>query len=71
MKILFLTAYFHPERAASPHLGENRNQAFADAGFDMVLYTPMPSRGISDEVRNEYKSKRIERRLNSFAVIPL
>lgn len=69
MKILFLTAYFHPERAASPHLGENRNQAFADAGYDMLLYTPMPSRGISDEVRNEYKRKKVETLYNGHMTV--
>ena len=60
MKILFLTAYFHPEQAASPYLGENRNQTFADAGYDMVVYTPTPTRGISENVRQEYKKKKME-----------
>lgn len=60
MRILFLTAYFHPEQAASPYLGENRNLAFADAGYDMVVYTPTPTRGISENVRQEYKKKKME-----------
>ena len=60
MKILFLTAYFFPEQAASPYLGENRNEAFADAGFDMVVYTPIPTRGITNEIRQEYKKKKHE-----------
>ena len=61
MKILFLPAYFHPEHAASPYLAKNRNEAFADAGFEMVVYTPLPTRGISDEVRNQYRKRKIER----------
>ena len=60
MKVLFLSAYFYPEQAASPYLGENRNQAFADAGFDMVVYTPIPTRGIDSNVRDEYKKKKSE-----------
>lgn len=60
MRILFLPAYFSPEQAASPYLGENRNQAFADAGFDMVVYTPIPTRGITHEIRQEYKKKKHE-----------
>lgn len=60
MKILFLSAYFHPEQAASPYLGENRNQAFADAGYNMVVYTPIPTRGITEDVRQEYKKKKQE-----------
>ena len=60
MKILLLPAYFHPEQAASPYLGENRNQAFADAGYNMVVYTPIPTRGITEDVRDEYKNKKYE-----------
>ena len=61
VKILYLPAYFYPETAASSYLGENRNQAFADAGFEIDAYAPMPCRGISKEVRKEYKKRRIEK----------
>ena len=61
MKILYLPAYFYPETAASSYLGENRNQAFADAGFEIDAYAPMPCRGISKEVRKEYKKRRVEK----------
>ena len=60
VKILYLPAYFYPETAASSYLGENRNQAFADAGFEIDAYVPMPCRGISKEVRKEYKKRRVE-----------
>ncbi len=55
MKLLFLPPYFTPEQTAGSHLVHSRNQAFADAGFDMLSYVPMPSRGVSDKVRKEYK----------------
>ncbi len=58
MKILMLASYYYPEQAASPYLADNRREAFAEAGFDMVLYTPVPTRGITEEVRREY-SKRL------------
>lgn len=61
LRILYLPAYFYPETAASSYLGENRNQAFADAGFEIDAYAPMPCRGISKEVREEYKKKRVEK----------
>ncbi len=64
MKILFLPNYFYPERVASPYLGENIRQAYAEAGFDMVLYTPVPTRGITAELRNEYKNKLNEEMLD-------
>ncbi|MBO4918301.1 MAG: glycosyltransferase family 4 protein [Bacteroidales bacterium] len=57
MKILLLPAYFFPEQAASSFLAENKYQAFADAGFDMVAYVPTPCRGISSEKRVEYCAK--------------
>ncbi len=61
MKLLFLPPYFIPEQTAGSHLVRNRDQAFADAEFEMLSYVPMPSRGISDEVRKEYKRhKRCE-----------
>lgn len=60
MKILFLPAYFYPENASSPYLSLTRNQAFADVGIDMLVYTPTPTRNIPDEVYREYKNKRVE-----------
>ena len=58
MRILYLPAYFYPEKAASSYLGENRNQAFADAGFEIEAYAPTPCRGITKEEREEYCSKK-------------
>ena len=60
MRILLLPSYFSPEDVASPYLSRNRNLRFADEGWNMVVYTPIPSRGISKELRKEYK-KRIYR----------
>ena len=60
VKILYLPAYFYPEQAASAYLSDNRNQAFADAGFDMVVYTPVPTRGISIEERKKYKHRKAD-----------
>lgn len=56
MRILYLPAYFFPERAASSYLIDNRNQAFADAGYDMIVYVPTPCRGITLEERKKYCS---------------
>lgn len=48
MKILMLANYYPPEQAASSYLGENMRQAFAGAGFDMALYTPVLTRCFSN-----------------------
>lgn len=60
MKLLLLTPYFNPEQMASTHLDNNRYEAFAEAGIKMELYTPMPTRGISEAVRAEYKNRKRE-----------
>lgn len=60
MKILLLPPYFTPETMASSLLDQHRYEAFAKEGFDMELYTPMPTRGVSDEVRATYKNRKKE-----------
>jgi glycosyltransferase involved in cell wall biosynthesis len=63
VRILYLPAYFTPEKTASSYLGENRNKAFIDAGFDMIAYTPTPCRGISADERRKYCAKEYKREL--------
>ena len=55
MRILLLPSYFYPEGVASPYISRNRNQRFADEGWEMVVYTPTPCRGISKEEQIEYR----------------
>lgn len=60
MKILKLSPYFYPEQVSSSHLTNDLNRAFAKAGIVQENYVPMPSRGVSDEVRRAYKNKKTE-----------
>lgn len=60
MKVLQLTGYFLPEKAASIYLTENRLKAFAMAGFDTVIYASRPTRGLTDVEYEKYKYKKIE-----------
>lgn len=60
MKILSFNAYYTPEFAASLFLEEDIAEGFAKAGLDNEMYVPVPSRGVSDEVREEYKHKKEE-----------
>ena len=55
MRVLLLPSYFYPEGVASPYISRNRNQRFADEGWEMVVYTPTPCRGISKEEQIEYR----------------
>ena len=60
MRVLQLTGYFYPEKAASIYLEENRYDAFGKAGLNTIVYTPTPTRGISPEEREEYKKRKLE-----------
>lgn len=69
MKILFLSAYSYPEHAASSYLGSNRNQALIENGFDLVNYTPTPCRGVTPEIRKEYKKRKLDYYYNGHSVV--
>jgi glycosyltransferase involved in cell wall biosynthesis len=60
MRLLRLPAYFEPEQAASSFLWQNLSEDIAKAGVDEVVYTPTPTRGVTEEVRKYYKSHHIE-----------
>lgn len=60
MKILRLRAYCYPENAAASAMNEDLENEFVRRKIFSVNYTPMPSRGITDEVRKEYKKKKYE-----------
>ena len=60
MRILKMSAYFEPEQVATTHLHKDLRAAYVKAGFTMVDYVPRPTRGISDEVYQEYKNKKYE-----------
>lgn len=64
MKILQLTGYFLPEKAASIYLVENRLETFANEGFDVVIHASRPTRGLSDDEYAEYKCKNVEMMYN-------
>ena len=60
MRILLLPPFFLPERMASSHLDQDRYHAFANEGWCMSLYTPLPTRGVSPDIRLQYKNIRHE-----------
>lgn len=60
MKVLLIKAYFHPEVMASSHFNENLYGAITDDGLEMLVYTPVPTRGITEKVRQEYKKRKRE-----------
>lgn len=69
MKILELPAYFFPESMSSSHLDDNLREAIAKAGIEMAIYCPTPTRGITAEIRKEYKKKKTEKMYDGHATV--
>ena len=60
MKILFLNAYFHPEKIAFTHLEQDLLEGLLAAGHQIEVLCPVPTRGISPETVKEYAGKKEE-----------
>lgn len=64
MKILRFPSYYEPETVSSSHLTADLERAYAAEGFEVELYAPTPTRGVSDEVRKKYKKIPYEEKLD-------
>lgn len=60
IRILAPYGYFAPEQIASSNLWKNLHEALANAGIDCVVYTPLPTRGVSQDTREYYKDHNRE-----------
>ena len=60
MKILFVNAYFYPENIAFSHLEKDIIEGLQNAGHEISVICPTPTRGVSDEVHREYKRRKRE-----------
>lgn len=69
MKILELSSYYSPEQISSSHLTNDLYQALVVAGFSIEEYVPMPTRGISDEVRKQFCKRKYEELKNGQIVV--
>ena len=58
MRILAPYGYFSPEQAASSYIWTNLHEDFAKNGLDCDVYTPVPTRGITAEIRKEYATRK-------------
>lgn len=71
-RILTFSAYYYPETAASLYLSDNLFEDMVKYGWNVILFTPTPTRSINNNVRKEYKKKRIEFKYNNkFMIIRL
>ena len=60
MHLLYFVQYFPPEKASGLPLVIDMIEGFAKRGWDVDVYIPTPTRGVTDEVRREYAKRRKE-----------
>lgn len=60
MKILFLNAYFLPEIISFTHLEQDLIQGFLDAGHQIEVLCPVPTRGIDRDTAEKYSKIKTE-----------
>lgn len=60
MHLLYFVQYFPPEKASGLPIVTDMIEGFAEHGWDVDVYIPTPTRGVTDEVRREYARKRKE-----------
>lgn len=59
-KIVFMRGYFYPETAASNLMCLDLVKKLSEDGLDIVVYCPIPTRGVDDTTRRKYKKKKRE-----------
>ena len=57
MKVLFLKDYFYPENCAGINLTNDLLEAIVKSGNVAEVFTPIPCRGISDELKKNIDTK--------------
>ncbi len=60
MKCIYLVQYFPPEKSSGANLVEDLLEGFSAHGWKTDVFTPTPTRGVTDEQRKEYARKRVE-----------
>ncbi len=60
MKILLLDAYFEPEQIAFTHLEKDLLEGLVKSGHEVEIICPTPTRGISKEIVQKYKTIKKE-----------
>ncbi len=60
MRLLYFVQYFPPEKASGLPIVTDMIEGFAEHGWDVDVFIPTPTRGVTDEVRKEYAKKRKE-----------
>lgn len=60
MHLLYFVQYFPPEKASGLPIVTDMIEGFVEHGWDVDVYIPTPTRGVTDDIRREYAKKRKE-----------
>lgn len=60
MKLIYFVQYYTPEKASGLSLVEDLLDGFSQHGWKTDVFTPTPTRGVTNEQRKEYARKRVE-----------
>jgi glycosyltransferase involved in cell wall biosynthesis len=69
MKILMLLAYYEPEKVPSNYLITNLLPPIVEIGWEVEIYTPIPSRGVDNQTRQYFVKHKHEALFNGSVVI--
>ncbi|MBR2339946.1 MAG: glycosyltransferase family 4 protein [Clostridia bacterium] len=69
MRILRLHGYYFPENTSDSHLDDDLEEGYAKNGIVSVNYAPTPTRGVTKQIRREYKKKKYEERRDGHIII--
>lgn len=69
MNILFLDAYYEPEKIAYTHLERDLIEGLISDGHKIKIICPTPTRGIDKETREKYKNKIFEEKYNGSVTV--
>lgn len=69
MRILRLRDYYMPEIVASSHLSDDMDEAYMRNKIHCVNITPTPTRGITDNIYNEYRNIKYEELYNGYIIV--
>lgn len=61
MNLLFLDAYFEPETIAYTHLEKDLLEGLVKENKRVQIICPVPTRGVSEQIRKEYKGRKEEK----------
>lgn len=60
-RVLLMRGYYYPETAASNQMCKELVEIMSSSGFEITLLCPVPTRGVTKDIRKRYIKNRIER----------